>query len=170
MILAGLGRYGPFVQHNGAYANLESIDEVFEVGLNRAVALIAEKKAGGKGRRGEAAALKDLGVHPADGAPVRILSGRFGPYIKHGSTNANIPRGGDPQEVTLEQAVALLAEREAKGGTKKKPVRKAAAKPKAEKAEKAPAAKTTAKKPAAKKPAAKKPAAKKAPAKKTAAS
>nr|MBW0152027.1 topoisomerase DNA-binding C4 zinc finger domain-containing protein [Phenylobacterium sp.] len=170
MILAGLGRYGPFVQHNGAYANLESIDEVFEVGLNRAVALIAEKKAGGKGRRGEAAALKDLGVHPADGAPVRILSGRFGPYIKHGATNANIPRGGDPQEVTLEQAVALLAEREAKGGTKKKPVKKAAAKPKAEKAEKAPAAKTAAKKPAAKKPAAKKPAAKKAPAKKTAAS
>ena len=164
MILAGLGRYGPFVQHNGAYANLESIDEVFEVGLNRAVALIAEKKAGGKGRRGEAAALKDLGVHPADGAPVRILSGRFGPYIKHGATNANIPRGGDPQEVTLEQAVALLAEREAKGGTKKKPVKKAAAKPKAEKAakaEKAPATKAAAKKPAAKKPAAKKPAAKK---------
>ncbi|MFP5449940.1 MAG: topoisomerase C-terminal repeat-containing protein, partial [Alphaproteobacteria bacterium] len=95
-------------------------------------------------------------------------SGRFGPYIKHGSTNANIPRGGDPQEVTLEQAVALLAEREAKGGTKKKPVRKAAAKPKAEKAEKAPAAKkAAAPKAAAKKPAAKKPAVKKAPAKKT---
>ena len=167
MILAGLGRYGPFVQHNGAYANLESIDEVFEVGLNRAVALIAEKKAGGKGRRGEAAALKDLGAHPADGAPVRILSGRYGPYIKHGSTNANIPRGSDPQDVTLEQAVALLAEREAKGGGKK-PAKKAA-KPKAEKpakatAEKAPAKKATAKKPAAKKPAAKKPAAKKTPA------
>ncbi|MEW6020402.1 MAG: DNA topoisomerase, partial [Pseudomonadota bacterium] len=135
MILAGLGRYGPFVQHNGAYANLESIDEVFEVGLNRAVALIAEKKAGGKGRRGEAAALKDLGAHPADGAPVRILSGRYGPYIKHGSTNANIPRGSDPQDVTLEQAVALLAEREAKGGGKK-PAKKAA-KPKAEKPAKA---------------------------------
>ncbi|MDP1616495.1 type I DNA topoisomerase [Phenylobacterium sp.] len=171
MILAGLGRYGPFVQHNGAYANLESIDEVFEVGLNRAVALIAEKKAGGKGRRGEAAALKELGAHPADGQPVRVLSGRYGPYIKHGATNANVPRGGDPQEVTLEQAVALLAEREAKGGGKKKPVKKAAAKPKAEKAEKAPAAKkTAAPKAAAKKPAAKKPAAKKAPAKKTAAS
>jgi DNA topoisomerase-1 len=79
---------------------------------------------------------------------VRVLSGRYGPYIKHGSTNANVPRGADPQDVTLEQAVALLAEREAKGGGKKKPAR--AAKPKAEGA---PAAK---KKPAKKKPAPKK--------------
>src|SRR5690606_28366086 len=134
-ILAGIGRYGPFVQHAGTYANLESADEVFEVGLNRAVAVLAEKRAGGKGRRGEAAALKELGAHPADGAPVRVLSGRFGPYIKHGSTNANVPRGSDPQDLTLEQAVALLAEREAKGGSKKKPAKKAAAKPKAEKAE-----------------------------------
>ena len=171
MITAGLGRYGPFVLHAGTYANVSDIDEVFEVGLNRAVALIAEKKAGGKGRRGEATALKELGAHPGDGQPVRVLSGRYGPYIKHGATNANVPRGADPQDVTLEQAVALLAEREAKGGGKKKPVKKAAAKPKAEKADKAPAAKkAAAPKAAAKKPAAKKPAAKKAPAKKTAAS
>ena len=162
MILAGLGRYGPFVQHNGAYANLESIDEVFEVGLNRAVALLAEKKAGGKGRRGEAAALKELGAHPADGAPVRILSGRYGPYIKHGATNANIPRGSDPQEITLEQALALIAEREAKGGGKK-PAKKAPAKAKA-KTEKPAAASRAA---AAKKAAApKKAPAQKAPAKK----
>src|SRR5690606_1284338 len=143
---------------------LESADEVFEVGLNRAVAVLAEKRAGGKGGRAQAAALKELGAHPADGAPVRVLSGRFGPYIKHGSTNANVPRGSDPQEITLEQAVALLAEREAKGGGKKKPAKKAAAKPKAEKAEAAPK-KTAAKKAPAKKAAAKKPAAKKAPAK-----
>lgn len=152
-ISAGIGRFGPFVLHNGTYANLPNVDEVFEVGLNRAVALLAEKRAGG-GRpgRGEAAALKDLGAHPGDGAPVKVLAGRYGPYIKHGSTNANIPKGKDPQEITLEEAVALLAEREAKGGGKKKPA-KAAAKPKAEKA---PAKKAAAKKTAAKKPAAKK--------------
>jgi DNA topoisomerase-1 len=154
MILAGIGRYGPYVQHAGAYANLESADEVFEVGLNRAVAVLAEKRAGGaRGARGAStAALKELGAHPGDGAPIRVLSGRFGPYIKHGATNANVPRGADPLAMTLEEAVALLAEREAKGGGKKKPVKKAAAKPKAEKAEK-PAAvkKAPAKKPAAKK-------------------
>jgi len=148
MILAGIGRYGPFVQHAGTYANLSSVDEVFEVGLNRAVTVLAEKRAGGAGRRGEAQALKELGAHPGDGAPVRVLSGRYGPYIKHGSTNANVPRGSDPQALTLEEAVKLLAEREAKGGGKKKPAR--AAKAKAE-------------------PAAKKAAAKKAPAKKKAA-
>jgi DNA topoisomerase-1 len=138
------------VLHAGTYANLPSADEVFEVGVNRAVALLAEKRAGGRGGRGAAEALKDLGAHPADGAPVKVLSGRYGPYIKHGSTNANVPRGTDPQAVTLEQAVALLAERAAKGGGKKKPAR--AAKAKAEPKAKAPAKK----KAAAKKPAAKK--------------
>jgi len=142
-ILAGIGRYGPFVQHAGTYANLPSVDEVFEVGINRAVSLLAEKRAGANGRRGEAQALKELGAHPADGAPVRVLSGRYGPYIKHGATNANVPRGTDPQAVTLEQAVALLAERVAKGGGKaKKPQRaaKAKAEPKAAKAKAAPKA------------------------------
>jgi len=150
MITAGIGRFGPFVLHSGTYANLPSVDEVFEVGINRAVTLLAEKRAGGGGRgRGETAALKELGAHPADGAPVKIMSGRYGPYVKHGSTNANVPKGKEPADLTLEEAVALLAEREAKGGGKKKPAKaKAAAKPKAEKA--------PAKKPAAKKPAAKK--------------
>ena len=132
MIIAGIGRFGPFVLHNGTYANLPGVDEVFEVGLNRAVALLAEKRAGGgRGGRGESAALKDLGAHPADGAPVKILSGRYGPYIKHGATNANVPRGTEPADVTLEEAVRLLAEREAKGGGKKPARGKAAAKPKA---------------------------------------
>ena len=158
MILAGIGRYGPYVQHGPTYASLENPEEVFDVGLNRAVTLIAEKKAGGKFQRGAATALKDLGVHPGDGAAVRVLSGRFGPYIKHGATNANVPKGRDPQSLTLEEAVVLLAEREAKGGGKK-PARRAAAKKPAAAAVKKP----TAKKPAAKKAAAKKkPAAKKA--------
>jgi DNA topoisomerase-1 len=174
MILAGIGRYGPYVQHNGTYANLESAEEVFEVGLNRAVAVLAEKRAGGsRPGRAPAAALKELGAHPADGAPVRVLSGRFGPYVKHGSTNANVPKGADPQGLTLEEAVALLAEREAKGGGKK-PVKAKAARPAAKAADKAtpakatPAKATPAKTTPAKTPAAKKPAAKKAAAKKTA--
>ena len=165
VILAGIGRYGPYVQHSGTYANLESAEEVFEVGLNRAVTVLAEKRAGGGRGRGrtEAAALKDLGVHPETGKPVKVLSGRFGPYIKHGDTNANVPKGSEPGDLTLEEAVRLLAEREAKGGGKKK---KAPAKAKAEKA--APVKKVAAKKPAAKKPAAKKAPAKKAAVKKTA--
>jgi DNA topoisomerase-1 len=120
MILAGIGRYGPYVQHGGTYANLPNPEEVFEVGINRAVAVLAEKRAGGgRGSRPAAGALKELGPHPADGEPVKVMSGRFGPYVKHGSTNANVPRGTDPQAVTLEQAVELLAARAAKGGGKK---------------------------------------------------
>ena len=151
-ILAGIGKFGPFVLHAGTYANLSGAEEVFDVGLNRAVDLLAEKRAGG--RRTESSALKDLGAHPGDGAPVRVLSGRYGPYIKHGATNANVPRGTDPQDVTLEQAVLLLAERAAKpSGGKKKPARAAKAKA---------APKTAARKaPVKKKAAAKKPLAKK---------
>lgn len=168
MITAGIGRFGPFVLHNGTYANLPTADEVFEVGLNRAVTLLAEKRAGGRGGRGETAALKDLGTHPVDGQPVKVLAGRYGPYIKHGSTNANVPKGSDPQDLTLEEAVKLIAERVEKGGGKKPakkkaaPKAKAAAKPKAEAGATAAVKKPAAKKPAAKKTAAKKPAAKKA--------
>ena len=151
-ITAGLGRFGPFVLHDGTYANLENPDEVFDVGLNRAVSILADKRAGGgRPQRAAAAALAELGDHPADGKPVRVLSGRFGPYIKHGDVNANVPKGKDPAALTMEEAVALLAERAAKGGGKK-PARKAAAPKKAAKAEGAAATKkTTAKKPAAKK-------------------
>ncbi len=156
MILAGIGRYGPFVQHNGTYANLPAVDEVFEVGLNRAVSLLAEKRAGANGRgRGETQPLVELGPHPADGQPVRVMPGRYGPYVKHGSTNANVPRNSDPKALTLEEAVKLLAEREAKGGGKPKRGAKRAPAAKA-----APAAKTAAKKAAPKKAAVKKPAAK----------
>jgi DNA topoisomerase-1 len=173
-ILAGLGRYGPYVQHGKTYASVDGIDEVFDVGLNRAVTLIAEKRAGG-GRpgRGTTAALKELGEHPENGAPVKVLAGRFGPYIAWSGVNANVPRGTEPADVTLEQAVALLAERVAKGGGKKPakakaPAKKAAAKapakakaaPKAKAAAegKAPA-KASAKPKAATKPKVKKPAA-----------
>ena len=147
MILAGIGRYGPYVQHGGTYANLPDPEEVFDIGLNRAVAVLAEKRAGGGGGRGRAAAtaLKELGPHPQTGQPVRVLSGRYGPYIASDGVNANVPRGADPQNVTLEEAVALLAERASKPSSGRKsgrrPARPAAAKAKPAKR---PAAKTAA--------------------------
>ncbi|AZN99636.1 type I DNA topoisomerase [Mesorhizobium sp. M9A.F.Ca.ET.002.03.1.2] len=147
MISAGLGRYGPFVLHDGTYANLDSIEDVFSIGLNRAVSVIAEKQAKGPGGRngGTAAALKELGDHPAGGGKIVVRDGKYGPYVNFGKVNATLPKGKDPQSVTIEDAVALIAEKEAKGGNGgRKPFRKAAA---------------PAKKPAA---AAKKPAAKKA--------
>ncbi|WAC58463.1 type I DNA topoisomerase [Brevundimonas sp. SL130] len=147
MITAGLGRYGPFVLHAGTYANVSDIDEVFEVGLNRAVALLAEKRAGRPGRGAATAPLKDLGAHPETGEPIHVMAGRFGPYVKSGKINATLPKGTAPEDLTVEDALPLLAA-------------KAGAAPK----KKAPAAKKAA---APKKAAAKKPAAKKAPAKKT---
>jgi DNA topoisomerase-1 len=153
MISAGLGRYGPFVLHDGTYANVDSIEDVFTIGLNRAVTVLAEKQASrGRGRGAAAAALKELGDHPDGGGKIVVRDGKYGPYVNFGKINATLPKGKDPQTVTVEEAVALIAEKEAKGGTAKKPARKAAAPKKA----------AAAKKPAAKKPAAKKPAAKKA--------
>jgi DNA topoisomerase-1 len=173
MITAGLGRYGPFVLHDGKYANLESMEEVFSVGINRAVAVIAEKAAGGgKGRfqRAGPTVLKDLGAHPEEGGPIQILSGRYGPYIAHNKVYANVPRNKEPEAVSVEEAIALLAERIAKGGGKKSKA-KTAKKPSASGTEKKPAKKapgTPTSAPAKKAPAEKGPA-KKAPAKKAAA-
>jgi DNA topoisomerase-1 len=136
-ITAGIGRYGPFVLHDGTYANLENVEDVFSVGLNRAVTLIAEKAAGGKGRfqRAKPTVLKDLGEHP-EGGKIEVLSGRYGPYVKHDKTNATGPNGMDPAALTLEEAIELIAARAAKGG-KKRPAKKAAAKkPEKAKAEK----------------------------------
>jgi DNA topoisomerase-1 len=129
MISAGIGRYGPFVLHDGTYANLESPEDVFSIGLNRAVSVIAEKQSKAKGGRnaGTPAALKDLGAHPAGGGNITVRDGRYGPYVNFGKVNATLPKGKDPMAVTLDEAVALIAEREAKGGGKK-PARKAAGK------------------------------------------
>jgi DNA topoisomerase-1 len=133
-ITAGLGRYGPFILHEGTYANLPTVDEVFEVGINRAVALLAEKKAGGgKGRFQRAAptVLKELGEHPSEGGKVQVLSGRYGPYVKHEKVNATLPRGKDPAQLTMDEAVQLIAERAAKGPAKPRARRAKSAQPKA---------------------------------------
>lgn len=112
-IVAGFGRYGPFVEHDGTYANLEGPEEVFTVGLNRAVALLAEKAAG-KGRRRGASPLRELGEHPEEGGMIAVYDGRYGPYVKHGRVNATIPKDMDPEAITLEEAVALIAARKEK--------------------------------------------------------
>jgi len=134
MISAGIGRYGPFLLHDGGYANLESVEEVFTVGINRAVTVIAEKKSRGPGARSKPAALKELGEHP-DGGAITVRDGRFGPYVNHGKVNATLPKGTDPQSLTLEQAIELI---NTKAGSSKSAPRKAAAK-------KAPAKKAAAK-------------------------
>jgi len=131
-ITAGLGRYGPFILHDGTYANVDSIEDVFSIGLNRAVTLLAEKRAGkGGGRFGRAAVktvLKDLGEHPG-GGKVQVLDGKYGPYVSWNKVNATVPKGSKPETLTMDDAVRLLQERMAKGG--KKPPTKKAAKPKA---------------------------------------
>jgi len=157
-ITANFGRFGPYVAHNGVYASLESPEDVFEIGLNRAVTLLAEKKAKGPGRRG-AQTLKDLGE--AEGKPIKVLKGKYGPYVSDGATNATLPEGTEPEAVTLEQALALIAARAAQSGKKpKKAAKPKADKPKAEKKEKAAPKKKAAAKPATKKKAAAKPKAK----------
>ena len=126
-ITAGIGRYGPFILHDGTYANLPTLEEVFSIGINRAVVLLAEKKAGvGKSRFQRAAptVLKELGEHPSEGGKVQVLSGRYGPYVKHGEVNATLPRAKDPARLSLDEAVELIAERLAKGPSKAKGRRK----------------------------------------------
>lgn len=163
VVEAGIGRYGPFVKHGSKYANLPEVDEVFTIGMNRAVEVLAQKAS--RGRAPAAAPLAELGEHP-DGGPVQVLNGRFGPYVKWGKVNATLPRDMAPEAVTLEAALELIAAKAAKGG--KAPRKAAAKKPAANAgaskagAEKKPAAKKTTAKAGTAKAAAKKPAASKA--------
>jgi DNA topoisomerase-1 len=119
-ILAGIGRFGPYVQNGKTYANLETGDDVLNIGLNRAVTLIEEKKAKGpsKGRFG-ADPGRALGDHPDKGGPVVVKNGRYGPYVSHDGVNATLPSDITPETVTLEQALPLLEARAARGGGKK---------------------------------------------------
>ena len=137
-IVAGVGRFGPYVQHGKMYANLTPGDDVLSVGLNRAVTLIEEKRAKGprKGRLGSDPG-RALGDHPDKGGTIVVKSGRYGPYVSHDGVNATLSSDMTPESVTLEQAVGLLDARAARGGGKKPPAkarstaRKAPSKPKA---------------------------------------
>jgi DNA topoisomerase-1 len=123
-VWANIGRYGPYIKHaastserGGTNANLESLDEVFTVGMNRAVQLLAEKVASRGGRGRAAKPLRELGEHPEDGGAVSVMDGKYGPYIKWEKVNATLPKEVSPEDVTMEQAIALITE---KAGTKKK--------------------------------------------------
>jgi DNA topoisomerase-1 len=108
-IRAGIGRFGPYVQHGKTYANLDSPEEVFSIGLNRAVTLIAEKRAKGpRGRRFGADPGRPLGDHPIKGGAVVAKNGRYGPYVSHEGVNATLPADKTPESVTLDEAVALI--------------------------------------------------------------
>ncbi|WP_170426691.1 type I DNA topoisomerase [Ruegeria arenilitoris] len=136
MISSNFGRFGPYLMHQlpeeakPVYANLKDPNDVFEIGMNRAVEMLAEKRANpGRGRRAAAKPLKELGEHP-DGGAMQVLDGRYGPYVKWEKVNATIPKDIKPEDVTQQMAIELVNERAAKKGTKKKaaPKKKAAAK------------------------------------------
>jgi DNA topoisomerase I len=118
-IEASIGRFGPYLKHDGMFKSIPKADNVHDIALARAIQLLAEKKAGGLGGRA-------LGAHPDDGRSVVVHSGRYGPYVKHGKINATIPPAADPAKLTLKEAVELLAAKSAKGSTAKtKPPTKA---------------------------------------------
>jgi DNA topoisomerase-1 len=139
MVWANIGRYGPYLKHaestsdrGGTNANLESLDEVFTVGMNRAVQLLAEKVASRGGRGTAAKTLRDLGEHPESGGAVSIMEGKYGPYVKWDKVNATLPKDVEPDALTMAQAMDLIAEKAAKKGTRRKAApKKAAAKKKA---------------------------------------
>ncbi|HXW71830.1 MAG TPA: type I DNA topoisomerase [Methylocella sp.] len=110
-ILAGIGRFGPYVQHGKTYASLGKDDDILAIGENRAIDLIVAKESGLTGRRfgaSASAAARELGQHP-EGGQVVVKAGRYGPYVNHGKINATLPRDADPTTLTLDEAVAILA-------------------------------------------------------------
>jgi DNA topoisomerase-1 len=125
-IKASIGRYGPYLEHDGKYARLNSTAEVFETGMNAAVAKLADAASGGGRQRGASREpIAVLGAHPSSGKEIKVMSGRYGPYVSDGTTHATLPKSADPKSVTLEQAVEWIDAKAAKGpSAKKKPARK----------------------------------------------
>ncbi|MFN4277859.1 MAG: type I DNA topoisomerase [Ferrovibrio sp.] len=155
-ILAGLGRFGPYLLHDGAYTKLKDAMEALEIGINHAVQKIAEADARRKGprQRAQLTVLREVGKHPDDDEPIQVIDGRYGPYLKHGATNAPLPKGVETDAVSMQQAIEAIAARAKKGGKGKKkaaPKAKKAAAPKKAAAAEKPAAKPKAKKATAKK-------------------
>ena len=146
-VQAGIGRFGPFVVHQGDFRSIPPEQDVYTIGLSQALELLAQPK---RAQRSSQQVLREMGAHPKDGEPVNVYAGRYGPYVKHGKVNASLPKGVEPEALSMEQAVQLLDERAAKAGPKK------GARGRAGGAKKTTAKKTTAKKTTDKKPAAKK--------------
>jgi DNA topoisomerase-1 len=121
VIAAGIGRFGPYIRHDGNYVSLKGDDNVLTIGLNRAVTLIAEAP--------QKAPAKEVGKHPEDGKPITIRSGRYGPYLQHGSLRAALPKDTKEESLTVATAVEILTARAAKdspkkGAAKKRPAKK----------------------------------------------
>ncbi len=143
-IEANIGRYGPYLRHDGKYGKLQGTREVFEIGMNRAVDILAQAANRAGGGRGKAEPIKTLGAHPTSGGEIKVMPGRYGPYVTDGTTNATIPRDVKPEDVTDAQAIQLIDARAAKGPAKKKGTRKKAPAKKAAAKKKAPAKKAKA--------------------------
>jgi DNA topoisomerase-1 len=128
-ITASIGRYGPYLAHDGKYAKLSGTRDVFETGMNAAVTLLAEAaNRGGRGEgRAKAEPIKTFGAHPASGGEIRVMPGRYGPYVTDGTTNATLPKAVKPEDITEQQAIELIDARAAKGPAKKGGRRKAGA-------------------------------------------
>ncbi|MBA3511508.1 type I DNA topoisomerase [Sphingomonas sp.] len=119
-ITASIGRYGPYLMHDGKYARLSSTAEVFETGMNAAVAKLADAAAGGGKRQGSREPIAVLGEHPESGKELKVMEGKYGPYVSDGSTHATLPKGTDPKSVTMDQAIQWVDAKAAKGPGKKK--------------------------------------------------
>ncbi|MFQ5890047.1 MAG: type I DNA topoisomerase [Gemmatimonadota bacterium] len=122
-VRVGIGRYGPYVVHQGDYRSLREGDDVLSISLERALELLAEPRRGSR-RRTAARPVRDLGSHPEDGQAVQIFEGRYGPYVKHGKVNASLPKELEVEDVTLEEALDLLAARRARASRKKRTPKK----------------------------------------------
>ena len=115
-IFLNSGRFGPYLKCENKSARLDNIEEIFSIGLNRAITLIAEAKPG----RILSSMIKDLGEHPEDKKPVRVMKGKFGPYIKYKSLNATIPEEKDPNEINMDEALVLIEKRKEYDKNKKR--------------------------------------------------
>ncbi|WP_342237799.1 type I DNA topoisomerase [Inquilinus sp. OTU3971] len=142
-ILAGIGRYGPYLKHGDKYKNLPPEEDVLKIGMNRAVDLLAADNAKA---RPSAEPLREVGAHPDGGEPIKVFAGRYGPYVRHGKVMASLPRGVEPEAVTVEKAVEWLAAKAAKGPAKGGRGRSAAKAAPKSAAKKAPAKKAAARK------------------------
>ena len=106
-IIGAIGPYGPYLLHEGVYANLQNVDELFTIGLNRAVDLIEEKRANpGRGRGSKV--IKEIGTHPKDKKPIKLMDGKYGPYVKHGKLNVSIPKEKNIDDIDMDIAIDLL--------------------------------------------------------------
>src|SRR3954452_1858426 len=126
-ITASIGRYGPYLAHDGKYAKLGSTAEVFETGMNAAVSKLADAASGAGKRGGAREPIAALGAHPESGKEIKVMAGRYGPYASDGTTHATLPKGAEPKSITLDEAVRLIDEKAAKGPAPKrgrKPARK----------------------------------------------